>query len=122
MENIIEGTDSRTRNRSADSIAMFVELESLWPTDESGNSMPDSDVNKPALARRVRTGVERLVGGRLPAIIAVKLLNVYLATRRKYERLEATEENEDSRICETIENLASSSPYIWSPDVLEVTV
>ena len=63
MENIIEGTDSRARNRSADSIAMFVELESLWPTDESGNSMPDSDVNKPALARRVRTGVERLVGG-----------------------------------------------------------
>ena len=66
MENIIEGTDSRARNRSADSIAMFVELESLWPTDESGNSMSDSDVNKPGLAsahtdheRRVSTPLRR---------------------------------------------------------------
>ena len=121
MENIIEGTDSMAYNRSVDSTALFVEIESLWPTDESGSPMPNSDVNKPALARRARTGVERLAGGRLPAIITVKLLNVYVACRRKYERMEATEENGDGRILETIENLASSSPYTWSLDVLEVT-
>ena len=114
------GAPIGTLTHSVDSMLMFAEIEALWPIDEQGQSLDEADVDKPALAREVRAGTERLVGAALPAVVAVRLLNTYLSCRRQYRRPESTGQDEDNRIIETIETLASSSPYAWGPDVLEV--
>ena len=96
-------------------------VNTIWPKDQTGEDLPDCDVNRIDLMRKFRERMEEISGSYIPQSLAMRVWANCMRTRRAYNSLfNPIDLQERTRFI--TEDVAKKGDYQFCHQVLQIKI